>query len=99
MPFCGYSFGVSLREVLAPGPGFNPASILLVKDLDRFIRNHFTRAAHGTVDGPHSAGPYGFADKFDLQARVTSLAYAWEQDVAFQLDLPVLYSKRIDKRF
>ena len=67
---------------------FNPASVLLVKDLHRFIRNHLAGAAYGTVDGPHGAGPYGFADEFNLQARVTSLAYAREQDVAFQLHLP-----------
>ena len=66
----------------------DPASIFLVKDFDRVVWNHFTRAAYGTVDGPHRAGSYGFADKFNLQARVTSLAYAREQDVAFQLDLP-----------
>src|SRR5438132_11227942 len=78
----------SLREMWGLGPRFNPASSFLVKDFDGFVRNHLTRAAYGTVDGPHGTGSYRFPDKFNPQPRVTSLAYAWEQHVTFQLNLP-----------
>ena len=74
-------------EMLGFRPAFNPASIFLVEDFDRLVRNHLARAAYRTVDGPHGACTHRLGNKLNLQLCGTPLTSTRDQDVAFQLNL------------
>ena len=69
------------------GLGFDPLPILLIRNANGFIGNHFARTAYRAVHGPHGAGPNGLGDEIDFQTGITSRTYGMKKDVTFQTDL------------
>src|SRR5437867_3891048 len=76
-----------LSEIVRMRDGLDPTAILLIKNPDRFVWNHFARAADRTIDSPHRTCPYWFGDEFDFQRVVTCRTYALQQNVPFHLNL------------